>query len=310
MISFIAESLRTSSRAQSLLRLALCAMPALAFSACNSVFYQPDRLSYTLPRQVSPAYEEFRIPVGSSSDTLHVWHFRPRTASLGTVLHFHGNAQNMSAHVWFVAWLVDAGFDVVTFDYRGYGASSGVADRQKTVEDGQTVIRWLAQRQPSSPYFIVAQSLGGAVAYSALAGLKDPSPVRAMVIESSFSSYRRLARKKLSSFFLTWPFQWPLSYLVDDELTPEGAVITNPLPMLFIHGTADAVVPYSEGIEFAELAEKQKNLVSFYTEIRRGHTSCFSAQALTPCKERVLNFLNENLKNQAIRNSIERKNGR
>jgi hypothetical protein len=267
----------------------------LPLTACNSVFYQPDRLTYSLPQQINPSYEEFRIPVAGSTDTLHVWHFQPRTARLGTVLHFHGNAQNMSAHVWFVAWLVDAGYEVVTFDYRGYGMSTGAASRRNTVEDGRTVIRWLAERRPSAPFVILAQSLGGAVAFSALAGLKENIPVRAMIIESSFVSYRRLARQKLSSFFLTWPLQWPLSFLVDDELSPETSVLNTPIPMLYIHGTHDPVVPFSEGLKFAELAEKQKNKVSFYTELRRGHTSCFAAPSLTPCKENVLQFLSRNL---------------
>ncbi len=266
---------------------------ALFLTSCNSLFYHPDKLTYSLPEQITPAHEEFFIPVEGTKDTLHVWRFQPRTRRLGTILHFHGNAQNMSAHVWFVAWLVDAGYEIVTFDYRGYGKSSGVATRENTIQDGQAVLRWLIAQQRTTPLFILGQSLGGAVAYTSLAQLTPAPPVRAMIIESSFPSYRRLARTKLASFALTWPLQWPLSYLITDELSPESVGMPNPLPMLFIHGTADIVVPYSAGLEFAEMADKQKNSVSFYSDLRRGHTSCFSTLQLNPCKEKVLNFLSQ-----------------
>ena len=281
----------------------------LPLIACNSLFYQPDKLNYSLPQEISPSFEEFRVPVGSQTETLHVWSFRPKTAPLGTILHFHGNAQNMSSHVWFVAWLVDAGYEVVTFDYRGYGASTGSATRQNTVEDGEAMIRWLAKRQSTEPFVIVAQSLGGAIAYSALAKLNGPNPVRALIIESSFSSYRRLARLKLASFFLTWPLQWPLSYLVDDDLSPESLAWQNPVSILFIHGTADRVVPYSAGVDFSELAKRHKNNVSFYTDPKRGHTSCFASAQLSPCKERVLGFLNDNLQVHKKKNTQERTSG-
>lgn len=43
----------------------------------------------------------------------------------GTVLHFHGNAANISNHVLQVEWLPDRGFNLLVFDYRGYGISQG-----------------------------------------------------------------------------------------------------------------------------------------------------------------------------------------
>lgn len=282
-----------SIRGFNLRPLIILLLSALFIISCNSVFYQPDKLTYSLPQQITPSHEEFFIPVEGTKDRLHVWRFQPRTRRQGTILHFHGNAQNMSAHVWFVAWLVDAGFEIVTFDYRGYGKSSGVASRENTIQDGQAVLRWLSAQQRTTPLFILGQSLGGAVAYTSLAQLTPAPPVRAMIIESSFPSYRKLARTKLASFLLTWPLQWPLSYLITDEFSPESVGMPNPLPMLFIHGTADVVVPYSAGLEFAEMADNQKNSVSFYSDLRRGHTSCFSTLQLNPCKEKVLSFLSQ-----------------
>ncbi|NBW80221.1 alpha/beta fold hydrolase [bacterium] len=265
---------------------------AVCLSGCNSVFYQPDKLTWSLPEQITPSFEEFQLPVPGTNEKLQVWKFHSRVPRKGTVVHFHGNAQNMSAHVWFVAWLIDAGFDVVTFDYRGYGNSDGIATRENTIADGQAVLKWLATQAQSTPLFVVGQSLGGAVAFTSLATSEPEVPVRGLIIESSFTSYRGLARKKLGSFFLTWPLQWPLSFLVTDEFSPKEHKLKNPLPIFFIHGTGDWVVPYREGVKFAELAAKQQNSVSLYSVVGRGHTSCFARLENTPCKSAMLQFMN------------------
>ncbi|MFZ9521028.1 MAG: alpha/beta hydrolase [Silvanigrellaceae bacterium] len=270
----------------------LAALGSVCLSGCNSLFYQPDKLDWSLPQQITPSFEEFRLPVPGTSERIHAWRFQSRVQKKGTVLHFHGNAQNMSAHVWFVAWLIDAGFDVVTFDYRGYGSSDGIASRENTIVDGQTVLRWLTTQPQSAPLFVLGQSLGGAVAFASLATLEPEVPVRGLIIESSFASYRKLARKKLGSFFLTWPLQWPLSFLVTDDFSPAQLKLKNPLPIFFAHGTSDYVVPYKEGIKFAEQAVRQKNLVSFYSDVARGHTSCFARLEETRCKTALLQFMN------------------
>lgn len=262
-----------------------------ALTSCNSVFYQPDKLAYSLPQQINPSFEGIRIPVDGTSEQIQIWRFQSRKPRRGTVVHFHGNAQNMSAHVWFAAWLLDAGYELITFDYRGYGESDGIATRENTIKDGHAVLQWAAKQSQSTPLFVLGQSLGGAVAYASLSTLNSSVPVRGLIIESSFISYRQLARRKLASLFLTWPLQWPLSYLVTDDLSPRTLSLKSPLPILFIHGSNDVVVPYSEGLEFAEKAAREKNSVRFYTDVARGHTSCFAGLTDSPCKRDVVEFL-------------------
>ena len=60
---------------------------------------------------------------------LHGWLLCPRKESpRGTILFLHGNAENISTHVQSVLWIVDAGYEVFAFDYRGYGWSGGKPD--------------------------------------------------------------------------------------------------------------------------------------------------------------------------------------
>ncbi|UPT75824.1 MAG: lysophospholipase [Elusimicrobiota bacterium] len=59
----------------------------------------------------------------------------------GTIVHFHGNGENMTSHYLFVYWLALERWNVFTFDYRGYGASGGEKSIAGSVADGAAAIK-------------------------------------------------------------------------------------------------------------------------------------------------------------------------
>lgn len=201
--------------------------------------------------------------ISTSGNTLHLWQIKPiKRPKIGSIIHFHGNAQNMSSHLLFVFWLAHVGFEIITFDYSGYGQSSGDVSRENTIKDGQSVLQWANSRKEavSEDLFVVGQSLGGAIAITAYAKSQTPN-VRALVIESAFASYRDIARKKLASFWLTWPLQYPLSYLVSDEYSPINYVAKIKVPMLFIWGERDPIIPPDETQELFRAATNPKKQI-------------------------------------------------
>ncbi len=213
------------------------------------MFYQPDSTLWLLPSDVGLEHDEFTLPL-FEGESIHGWVVRPKDGlRLGTVIHFHGNAQNMTSHLGFSHWLAHKGFELVVFDYRGYGASRGVATRHGTVSDGVLVLRHFGVKLQRENLYVFGQSLGGAVGVSALA-LSQLPKVNAVILESTFASYRRLAQKKLASLALTWLFQLPLSYLITDDYAPvDHLQELSHLPLLQFHGTSDPVVPYEQGKE-------------------------------------------------------------
>ncbi len=269
---------------------------SVLLTACNSLFYHPDKLSYSLPEQLSQNFAEHRIPVGQKGETLHAWHLRTTKQKKGTIVHFHGNAQNMTSHVFFVAWLLDEGYDLVTFDYRGYGKSDGEVSRESTIEDGIAVLKWTAEKIDPNKIFVVGQSLGGAIALVALSKSEFPA-VQKIVLDSTFPSYRKLAQRKLASFFLTWPLQWPLSFLVSDNESPYDHLETlarTPWPFFIVHAEGDPVVPYSEGLHLARALESRAgSKVRFRTEPSRVHTVCMQSTTRNACMEAVAAFLDD-----------------
>ncbi len=260
----------------------------VTLSGCNSFFYYPDNRIYSTPDRVHLPYLAEVVTV-TPEIHLQSWIVSPPVSVplKGTILHFHGNAQNRTAHYLYAAWLVEHGYRLVAFDYRGYGGSEGTPSRTGLVEDAQRMIEHTCNTQPG-PMFLFAQSLGGAVAIPALATLPHKSCIRALIVESSFPSYRDIARSKLRAFFLTWPLQIPLSYLVSDTYSPVDFINQLDIPLVVIHGTEDTVVPFAMGKALYDAYEKPTK--ELWVVEDGGHTSAFVA-ADSPYGKRLVEYL-------------------
>jgi pimeloyl-ACP methyl ester carboxylesterase len=165
---------------------------------------------------------------------LHGWLARANGKSLGTVVYAHGNHANLTHHARFVAWLPARGYDLLLFDYRGFGKSEGTVSREGTVADTVAAIDFALARDPERT-FVFGHSLGGAV--SIVAAARRPA-VRAIAVESTFPTYRDAARA--TSRLLGWLAHW----FVSSGLDPIDSVTAlAPRPLLVIHGTDDRITP-------------------------------------------------------------------
>ncbi len=244
-------------------------------AGCNHLYYFPTKDVYVTPDKVKIAYDAHRLEV--EGEELAIWHLKPSAPDQKiVVLHFHGNGENMTSHFLFSGWMTKAGFDVVTFDYRGYGASTGSPSRDGLVADGQAMLKWIAAKPDlqGKRLVVFGQSLGGAVAVP-VAALAPAGQVKLLVVDSTFSSYRRTARGVLSGFWVTWPFQWPLSFLVSDSFSPDEYITKIDVPFLAMHSPDDHVVPYVYGKELFDLARMQDK--TFWKIDAKGHTNAFRA---------------------------------
>jgi fermentation-respiration switch protein FrsA (DUF1100 family) len=175
------------------------------------------------------------------------------------VVHFHGNAQNLSSHFLGLEWIHKKGFDYFIFDYRGYGKSQGEPSPQGTIEDGEAAMRWAHAQNPSLPMIVVGQSLGGAVALRTVYEMKKEIPVKLLVADSTFHSYQEIGRKTLAKSWMLWLLQ-PLAYVVLSDRWAPGKKIgeLSPTKILVVHGTQDPVMPLSLGKRIFELAKEPK----------------------------------------------------
>ncbi len=231
-------------------------------AGCNGVFFLPERDQLLSPDQLGLKYEDVYFPAHDGT-RLHAWFLPAQGKPQGTILFLHGNAENISTHIMSVRWLPARGFNVFLLDYRGYGASQGEPTDAGVQEDVDASMRILLARPDVDPERIVVfgQSLGGSIAIYNVAHSPYRGHIRGLAVESAFASYRDIAREKLSDFWLTWPLQYPLSWLISDRYSPAAAVAQiSPIPLLIIHGDDDPIVPVANGIRLFALAREPKQL--------------------------------------------------
>ncbi len=264
----------------------------LLFSVgCGSLFFYPQKQETDNPlaRLFSPNDIYFKTPDGI---TLHGWLFKANPQALGTILVLHGNAENMSTHVNGVLWLVREGFNIFIFDYRGYGRSGGKPSLKGVHVDAEEALK-TALNLPQSKgrrIVILGQSIGGSIAVYTVANSSKKDRIAALVVDSAFSSYRLIAREKLGHFFLTWPFQYPLSLLFSEDYSPlKWIEMVAPVPVLIMHGVNDPVVPIHHGFMLYEAALMPKD---FWETSTPGHIMAFADARV---RRKFVRYLSEHL---------------
>lgn len=244
-------------------------------SSCSSVFYQPIQDHYKItPDKFGYQKEEHWISVDDNLK-LHAWRFPAKGSYKATVVQFHGNAENMSTHFLSLAWMVEYGFDVWTFDYRSYGKSQGKPSQKLLAGDGVKVIHYIHQQNSkklNSQLVLFGMSLGGAILQKSLEQLKEKIPIKLLVLDSTFNSYKKLAAAKMRAFWFTYLLS-PLGYmLVEDEGRADDFYKIN-YPLLVIHAKDDPVVPFKFGEEIYKNSLAQ--IKHFWSLDSHSHTSVF-----------------------------------
>lgn len=242
--SLARRALRTSA-------LLLALLFGLLACSADRLFYHPSSAVYATPAAYGLEGVEQVSFAAPDGPRLHGWWLAAVGEARGTVVYCHGNAANLTLHARYVAWLPTRGFDVLVFDYRGYGRSEGSVTRAGTVADAVAAIDFALARDPDR-VVVFGHSLGGAVGLRAAAA--RPA-VRGVVAESTFSNYREVAAA--TAPWLSWFVPLVISAGFDpDEVLSE----LPPAPLLVIHGERDHIVPVELGERLYERASEPKAL--------------------------------------------------
>lgn len=179
---------------------------------------------------------------------LEAWHFRVRGGEppRGLVVHAHGNAGNLSRHWRGSAGLTDHGFEVLAFDYRGFGRSGGEVTRAAAREDLRTALAAARRLSPDRPVHVLGQSIGAALSLEVLAEERGRAGVASLVVDGPFDSWAGIAALHLSGDgTLRAPLDGLLSALLrrSGRDPVEAAADLGGLPLLVVYGTADRICP-------------------------------------------------------------------
>ena len=225
----------------------------------NRLIFHPDRRLIAAPADYGLRFEEVRFPAGDGT-LLHGWLMPPAgeaTEPPPHVLFLHGNAGNISHRLDQARGLLLQGLAVLLFDYRGYGRSRGRPSEAGLYQDAAGAHRFLVQDAGVDPrrIFPLGRSLGGAAA----ADLALRRPMGGVIIESSFTSLRDMARSLV-------PFL-PRG-LASNRFDVLTRIRGLGIPALFVHGERDELVPVAMGRRLYEAHPGPKD---WYGLPRAGH---------------------------------------
>ncbi len=198
------------------------------------MFFPTTTLEAT-PQSFGLAYEEVWLSAGSGK--LHGWWLPASNPAAPTFLYLHGNAGNMSTNLSRVILLQSLGVSVLTIDYRGYGLSSGpFPNEQRLYQDALAAYRFLRQEKGILPHHLLVygHSLGGAIGIELARRVPQ---LAGLVIEGSFTSMADMAA--LTDYSRWFPVRWLLTQPFD-SVAKVGQL---EVPILYVHGLADASVP-------------------------------------------------------------------
>lgn len=236
-----------------------CSTSAFFYEPYKTLKYYPDTTNYSL--------EEINFK-SSNGKNLNGWFLKPKNKPIiGTVLHFHGNAANISYQFQFSDSLIRSGFQVMVFDYQGFGKSEGKESQENILEDGISALHYIKKREDvkNTKLILFGQSLGGHL--SCVVASMEQNLIDALVVEGAFTGHERMAvyvgKKRGAPAFLTKIFV-PTKYDAIEEIEK----IT--IPKLIIHSTEDATCPFYMGMELYDKAVQPKQ----FWEIKGGHIQC------------------------------------
>ena len=249
----------------------------LTLNGCSSLLFYPEPGLPFTPDKAGLQYRDVSLTTADGVK-LHAWWLPAKEGVTvkGTVLHLHGNGGNLAAHLGGSWWLPKQGYQVLLLDYRGYGLSAGEPGLPQVYQDIDAAFTWLDQapQVQGTPLIVLGQSLGGAMALHYMAEHPQrQAQLKALVLDGVPASYREVGQFALSTSWLTWPFQVPLSWLVPDADSAIRAMPqVNAVPKLIYHSIDDPIVPLSNGIRLYQAAPPPKVLQL----TRGGHVQTFA----------------------------------
>lgn len=196
---------------------------------------------------VTPAEHWFTTTDGVK---LHAWLFPAKDANAPVLVWCHGNAGNLTDRAEMAAELARRGVSVFVFDWRGYGRSEGKASEGKLFRDALAAVDYVKKRG-AKRIVLYGESVGGP--YAAWVA-KERKDVRAVIIENSFPSLKDMG----NALYRPLPLGWtaPRALRTTDWLNEAG------VPVLVMHGTRDAVIPYALGRKLYDGLRVPKELMT------------------------------------------------
>ncbi|KAG5449461.1 Monoacylglycerol lipase abhd12 [Clonorchis sinensis] len=267
--------------------------------------FEQHRLSHKSTRN-------FYVETADSGDKLGVWHILPYESARAAdvyepcedlfehelhnntpiFIYFHGNTKTRS-----VPWRIDKykllsslGYNVITFDYRGYGDSSGkMTGELDCVQDSMAILQYVYGHCNSSPVFFWGHSLGTAVVGSLIRHITEawemsssnclPFP-SGIILDAPFTALSQviIGQKSMWPYRVVPPMRKKMVSITRNlrmEFNTQENLTGCPVPLLILHAKDDPLVPYHLGEKLAKSLESTTDVTFVPFAAERGYRHNF-----------------------------------
>jgi uncharacterized protein len=207
----------------------------LLYKLQNRVLFVPTKTIEDTPANYRLTYKEVLLPIEGKH--IYGWWIPAQSQAAPTVLYCHGNGHNIGEAADLASRFHKLGLSVFAFDYRGYGKSDGEFPSETAVyADAERAWDYLIQDRKIPPKQIViyGHSLGGAIAINLAAHHPNAG---GLIVQSSFSSALDMAKRNW------WTAIFPVDVLLNQRFDSIRKVPQLKMPVLYLHGTADTLIP-------------------------------------------------------------------
>ncbi|MBN1517685.1 alpha/beta hydrolase [Candidatus Sumerlaeota bacterium] len=159
-----------------------------------------------------------------------------------TLLYCHGNAEDLGDVSFVMELYQEHGYNIVAYDYRGYGLSSPGYGEARAYEEVKAVWDWLTQSKglPPEQIIIYGRSMGGGPAVW-LATQVQPA---GLMLESAFTSAVRVITQ--------------VRIMPTDVFNNIFRIGDVRCPIMIIHSRKDKTIPFSHGKKLFAAARGSK----------------------------------------------------
>jgi uncharacterized protein len=195
---------------------------------------------FELPTTVIPSFDRFQVTT-ADGETIEGVYVRSSGAHPNeTIFYCHGNGTHIGTAWPRIELLYPLGYNLLVFDYRGYGTSTGKPSEPGLMIDVRDMRTALLGKPgvDAARLIYYGRSLGGATCID----LATTAPPAALITESTFSSAGALVRDAVD-------YDLPPAFLIDSVWDSLSKISTIASPYLNLHGLVDDFVQPKYAIE-------------------------------------------------------------
>jgi len=208
----------------------------LVYVLQSSFIFYPEKLEKNFVYEFRERFEERNYKVGSNN--INALLFKVKNPK-GVILYFHGNAGSLRSWGSIFSDFSSLGYDMLIYDYHGYGKSTGRVSEKKLYQTAQYLYQQLKKEYTAKKVILYGRSIGSAIA----AKIASENSVSLTILESPYYSMGLLA-----ATYYPWVPRFSLRFKLDTCKYLQKSASQ----VVLFHGTSDEVIAFEHSLKLVD----------------------------------------------------------